>query len=239
MNRQWVACALVLAAGCERKSTELTKAMVSASAQSPAPPTIATPSAAASAMKKPIIDREVGSMGVKCTGEVLAGLKPAKPVDYLELRVELDALIHRQGTFGQKCAHATDARKCEALIEDAKPPVPLGRNPSCDTDDCPRNEYIIWQRGDEVGAVTGKDVATFLAPIDTASDAAATLAYTLAASTLAARDTQNITDCEPKFWTATADGWQGLAHANADGTTTQFVVKRDGAVSVHRTFEKR
>ncbi len=238
MNRAWLFCAFLLAAGCERKTTELSKATLDASAPTVTPVAhTAMPTATA---KKPISTRDLGAtMGVKCNSDVLAGLKPAKPVDYLELRVELENEVVREGSVGKQCAHATDARRCEEAIENAKPPVPLGQNAGCAAANCPSNEYIVWQRGDDVGAVTGKDVAAFLAPIDTASDAAATLAYSLAASTMPERETQGSADCNPRLWSQTADGWQSGTTTSADGSTRQFFVKRDGSFSVRDTPGKR
>ncbi len=107
----------------------------------------------------------------------LIGVTPATPVDYLELRSGFqlsppspDAqakpnVVERTGVV---CATAVDKAKCLATVDELRPD--LGPPPNhIDYD----RRYLVFTRGDEVGAITTADeLRPFLAPFENAKDAA-------------------------------------------------------------------
>jgi hypothetical protein len=95
-----------------------------------------------------------------------AGLTPSTPVDYLELRRGADRLAAR----GVVCGAAVDpvscrARAASATVEDAWAVGPDGAIPA-------QRVFLVFTRGDEVGAVGVRELASFLAPVENPSDAA-------------------------------------------------------------------
>ncbi|MEO5725771.1 MAG: hypothetical protein ABI134_32925, partial [Byssovorax sp.] len=101
-------------------------------------------------------------------GDELEGVTPSSPVDYLEVRSENSAsgmetpeslsVVAKRGT---PCATAQDKSVCEnklAALRPAKLQSPKGF-----FDD----RYVVFTRGDEVGAVTtGDELQAFLAPFE-------------------------------------------------------------------------
>jgi hypothetical protein len=156
---------------------------------------------------------------------VVAGLTPAKPVDALELRLEYFAPSHEivhTGRVGTPCAKAKDAAHCADAFAHAKGTT--------------GGEWLVWTRGDEVGAVGGKAaVLSFLAPIDTPQDAAAALVYSLADGNSAAAV---LPPCDPSTFRAVRDGYETdyvLTMLCRESVTTRYHVARDGTVTSTET----
>lgn len=95
------------------------------------------------------------------------GLTPSTPVDYLELRTSFGSTLIR----GERCGGATDLAACEQAYAEHFPPGdawssgPGGGAPA-------PTAYLVFTRGDEVGAVGASALAAFLAPIESPFDAA-------------------------------------------------------------------
>ena len=104
--------------------------------------------------------------------EPLAGLTPATPVDYLELRETFGAGTPTiVATYGTPCDTATDATACSTALDAATSTgwqlAPTGGNAPI------ANVYFAFTRGDTVGTIDTYDaLKTFLAPIDNVHDAA-------------------------------------------------------------------
>ncbi len=109
----------------------------------------------------------------------LAGVTPSEPVDYLAVRSDQDP----QGTGAQPpetvvergtpCATAQDKAACKSKL-DALRPTDLQSPKAVDFFD---GRYVVFTRGDEVGAVTTRaDLQTFLAPFENPKDGALLLA---------------------------------------------------------------
>lgn len=160
--------------------------------------------------------------GQRCTGALVAGLRPSEPVDYLALRLDYypqgSHEVVLAGPKGAACARAKDAAACAAALASARPKPGVG-------------EYLVYTRGDEAGVVGGRAVGRFLAPIETAEEAAMTLTYALAEGTSAAAV---LPPCDAAAFTKTAEGFTtthttrgfcGEEHAST------YLVAPDGAVS--------
>jgi hypothetical protein len=110
--------------------------------------------------------------------DVLSNLKPATPIDYVELRT----VDWRKGgsktvdSFGTPCATAADAGACSGALAIAFPtseydgwlattdPLDFGFNAP--------QEFVVYTRGEEVGIVVNEAaLGAFLAPIDTLEEA--------------------------------------------------------------------
>ena len=187
----------------------------------PLPTPSASASASAAAPSVPIRNLPAAQRGTgqRCTGTLVANLRPGKPVDSLELRLEILAPLHelvRTGNTGTACAHAVDGAKCQAAYDAAKP--------------AGLNEGLIYTRGDFAGSVAGTEIAPFLAPIDTPEEAAMTLVYAMAA------DNGGVTPtCDPSAYHATADGYEVVDVVSmmcSESTSTTYVVARSGATRV-------
>jgi hypothetical protein len=113
-----------------------------------------------------------------CTGatyDPLAGVTPATPVDYMELRETFGVttnpptVVSKSGTV---CATATDPATCNTKLAAVSNPGGWQLAPSGGLSPT-ITEYLVYTRGDEVGTITSFDaLATFLAPIDDVHDAA-------------------------------------------------------------------
>lgn len=124
------------------------------------------------------IDKEPFTLSV-CTGdqyEPLAGVTPATPVDYLELRLQFDeqngagtSTVTTSAKTGTLCKTATDKAKCEAAVANLR--APSGLRP-LDMAQPPDHTYLVFTRGDDVAGVAQKDIAKFIGPIDNIKDAA-------------------------------------------------------------------
>ncbi len=115
-----------------------------------------------------------------CSGNILEGVTPSKPVDYLELRSDdyysLDqpelyggpspSVLARVGT---PCSGASDKAVCQTTLSKLFPPK-LQSPKAIDHFD---GRYLVYTRGDEVGAVaTQAELGAFLAPFENAHDGA-------------------------------------------------------------------
>jgi hypothetical protein len=109
-------------------------------------------------------------------GDELEGVTPSSPVDYLEVRSENDlsgmpptgpvSVIAKRGT---PCATAHDKAACENTLA-ALRPTNLQSPKAFDHFD---GRYLVFTRGDEVGAITTReDLQTFLAPFENPKDGA-------------------------------------------------------------------
>lgn len=110
-------------------------------------------------------------------GDELGGVTPGDPVDYLELRSESNpnsgtqsaaslSVVAKRGT---PCATAQDQAACNNALASLRPPN-LQSPKAIDHFD---GRYLVFTRGDEVGAVTTKGaLQTFLAPFETPEDGA-------------------------------------------------------------------
>ncbi len=106
--------------------------------------------------------------------EPIAAATPGIGVDYLELReVSTSAMgsaprvVSMRGT---PCATATSAAACATALA---APRPTTGWPQTAGDREPTVRYLVFTRGDEVGAVTSLDaLGSFLAPIETGAEAA-------------------------------------------------------------------
>ncbi len=186
----------------------------------------ASASASVAAPSAPIRDLPNAQRGTgqRCTGALVANLRPGKPVDSVELRLEHSTPAHelvRTGATGTVCARAIDVAKCKASYEAAKP-VGLG-------------EGLVYTRGEFAGAVAGTEIAPFLAPIDTPEEAAMTLVYAMAVDTSAGAA---LPTCDPAAYHATADGYEVVDVATQmcnESTSTTYAVARSGATRVVKT----
>jgi hypothetical protein len=192
----------------------------------PPVPSAPTPTATSSVTTTTLAPGEK-RYGQRCGGEVVANLKPAKAVDYLELRLDY---YHEQkheivvaGSRGEPCAQAKDKKTCESTLATAKA--------------AKGGSYLVYVRGDEIGTVNGKATAAFLAPIDTPEEAALTLVDALAenASTAAILPSCSAADYKP-----TNDGWETThtIHKMCDAQEiTRYVVTKNGEVKQLETKE--
>jgi hypothetical protein len=98
----------------------------------------------------------------------LSGVRPSKPVDYLELRERLGTSgYHVLSANGTVCDSSTNPVDCQARFT-ALPTAP-GFHP-CYQRDC--GHSLAMTRGDAVQSYTNtKDLLAFLGPIDTPMDA--------------------------------------------------------------------
>jgi hypothetical protein len=119
---------------------------------------------------------------------------------------------------GTPCAKAKDPTRCADAFAHAKGTT--------------GGEWLVWTRGDDVGAVGGKAaVSSFLAPIDTPQDAAAGLVYSLAEGNSAAAV---LPPCDPSTFRAVADGYETdyvLTMLCHESVTTRYHVAHDGTVT--------
>ncbi len=114
-----------------------------------------------------------------CSGaavyDPLAGVTPAVPVDYLELRntfgspTNTPSVVSKSGT---PCATATDVPTCQASL--AAVSTTGGWTPARGPGLSPTiTDYLVYTRGDEVGTITSYDaLKAFLVPVDDVHDAA-------------------------------------------------------------------
>jgi hypothetical protein len=136
-----------------------------------APPPPASPITVAGAPRDKVCDGPG-------TYNELAGITPRVPVDYIELRVQLEpergigrdqAIIASKA--GRACATAKNPSACATALANVTSSTgwSMGFVPEMP----PGHRYVVFTRGDEVGMITSLDaLAAFLAPIDTAGDAA-------------------------------------------------------------------
>lgn len=140
------------------------------------------------------------------TYDPLAGVTPAVPVDYLELRNTFGVttnppnVVSKSGTL---CATAKDPAACQAsfaAVSTSGGWMPA-RGPGLSAT---ITEYLVYTRGDEVGTITSYDaLKTFLAPVDDVHDAA------LLASQ--SPDVQHRIVCGPSSGGAVAGGFEVVA----------------------------
>jgi len=138
-------------------------------------------------------------------------LSPSEPVDYLELRGGFGS-IERAGAL---CSGATDRAACEDAFANLLPPGPW--TTGTDGGAPAPGEYIVYTRGDEVGAVGESAIASFLAPVDDPAEAAF----------LGAIATKGRVDCE------------GPSAVQVEGGFELLMIRTEtcgGAVSEHRVF---
>lgn len=121
-----------------------------------------------------------------CLGNIVPRLRPGKPVDSLEIRTlqrqgqQIQVVV--TGRAGSPCGTAKDLPACQRAFDAARPPN--------------HEEIYVFTRGDEVGVVTRTEVPAFLAPIDSAEEAAAVLVY-------APPDDKAEVDCDPATFKVT------------------------------------
>jgi hypothetical protein len=140
--------------------------------------------------------------GFACAGplpDVLSNLKPATPVDYVELRAQTvpnpdyhgpadDAadgdggaaagpppvILKTLSTNGNACATATNKDACKTALAKAsgKGWAPFADGGNAAPPPTIDVQFLVYTRGDEVGVVgTTAELATFLGPIDTLEEA--------------------------------------------------------------------
>lgn len=98
-----------------------------------------------------------------------SNLKPATPVDYLELRNESESseLPPFYGKSGSPCAAASDPPLCQSALDHVR--LRDGRGWDVPPDG---KGYLVFTRGDEVGVIDStEDLVPFLGTIDTAEEA--------------------------------------------------------------------
>lgn len=180
------------------------------------PPSVPTPSATSSVFTTTMKPSEK-RYGQRCAGELVANLKPAKPVDYLELRLDYypDRNTHEIVIAGSKGEPCKDAACAKSLAE-AKA--------------AKGGSYLVYVRGNEVGTVNGKATAEFLAPIDTPEEAALTLVDALAENTSTAAI---LPSCDAKEYKPTNDGFE-MTHVSTmmcdEKDVTTYLVTKTGEV---------
>jgi hypothetical protein len=120
-------------------------------------------------------DIDASAFETNACGDVLDGVTPSSPVDYLELRSELDVSGTGSGNLsvvakrGTPCATAQDQAGCKNKLAALRPT----HVQSPKTIDHFDGRYLAFTRGDEVGAVTTlEDLRTFLAPFENPKDGA-------------------------------------------------------------------
>jgi hypothetical protein len=165
-----------------------------------------------------------------CEGGWLDGVTPSAPVDYLELASvtlggnpeDAPKIIEQTGS---RCGTATDKARCEAAI--AALDLPKSQRFSLQYFE---TRYLIYTRGDEVGAITTSDDARrFLSPFENAKDAAL----------LVRAFTGPSLHCEVTNTRRSGDGFEFYATSGSTcgGDVHDDVVRvsRDGAVEVVAT----
>jgi rubrerythrin len=163
--------------------------------------------------------------GQRCPGSIVSKLKPKEPVDYLELRIDYYYDRNRQifvaGPQGEACKNAKDATTCKSTLAEVK--ADKG------------GEYLVYTRGDEIKTVNGAATGPFLAPIESAEEAAATLVYTLLADTSTAAV---LPSCDPKEYRETPDGWE-MTHTSSsfcgEKTVSTYAISKAGAVKMTKS----
>jgi bacterioferritin (cytochrome b1) len=106
----------------------------------------------------------------------LAGVTPSEPVDYLAVRTDTnppgsEPTVPPETTVerGTPCATAQDKAACKSKL-DALRPADLQSPKGVDFF---QGHYVVFTRGDEVGAITAiADLQTFLAPFENPKDGA-------------------------------------------------------------------
>lgn len=185
------------------------------------PPSVPTPTATSSVFTTKIAPGEK-RYGQRCAGDLVANLKPAKPVDYLELRLDYypdrnTREIVVAGSKGEPCKDGT----CAKSLAEAKA--------------AKGGSYLVYVRGNEVGTVNGKATAEFLAPIDTPEEAALTLVDALAENTSTAAI---LPSCDAKDYKATNDGFE-TTHVSTmmcdEKDETTYLVTKAGEVKTLST----
>jgi hypothetical protein len=91
----------------------------------------------------------------------LAGLRPKVPVDYLEVRGGMG-----RRSVGTMCATATDAAKCKTAVEQVTSTAGFGASYL-------GAAYLVYTRGDEVGAIAKEAELRAFLSFSTLADAAA------------------------------------------------------------------
>jgi hypothetical protein len=135
--------------------------------------------------------------------EPLAGLTPANPVDYLELRETYGSgtptII---ATYGTPCDHATDVTACSTALDAA---TSTGWQLASSGGNAPiANVYFAFTRADTVGTIDTYDaLKTFLAPIDNVHDAALLLSES--------PDTHFTIECGPSTGGPVGDAFELVA----------------------------
>ncbi|AKU99143.1 putative lipoprotein [Labilithrix luteola] len=108
-----------------------------------------------------------------CKTDLLEGVTPSAPVDYLELSSVVlgghpqdpPKRLARRGT---KCLTATDKARCETAMAS----LDLPKSERADIVSFVKH-YLVYTRGDEVGAIqTSDELRGFLAPFENVKDAA-------------------------------------------------------------------
>jgi len=157
--------------------------------------TVTAPSANAEPTSTVIEPPDERRMGQACAGAIVSALHPGAPVDYLELRLDYYPQRTHEiviaGHTGMPCATAKDVAACTRALAYAKSPD--------------SGEYLVYTRGDTVGTVTGRAAAGFLAPIDTAEEAALAVVYDYRAGRSAA---EVYPPCEAANFSQTKTGFQ-------------------------------
>ena len=100
------------------------------------------------------------------SARLFEALTPATPVDYLEWRSHVGGEAAR----GTRCAGASDATACEDAVASLTAPVDAWAAMTSGGAPAPLT-YLVFTRGDEVGAVGRDGLGALLAPLD-AADAA-------------------------------------------------------------------
>lgn len=190
----------------------------------PAPPTVSAPPlrgapSASTVASAPIAKR----MGQRCDGSTLSAIKPAIPVDYLELRMDLypqgvHEIVHA-GTTGTACGSATHVPECIAALASAS---------------LKTGEYLVYTRGDEVQALPPKDVVAFLAPIDGPEEAALALVLPRTAEV---SPSAPLPDCDPGKYRRVPKGYEVdfvIRMQCDERTESTWLVGIDGVATVTR-----
>ena len=118
---------------------------------------------------------EASAFDTSACGDELDGVTPGSPVDYLEVRSESDPAGMAPGSLsvvakrGVPCATAQDKVACQSKLAELRP-TKLQSPKAIDHFD---GRYVVFTRGDEVGAVTTRvGLQAFLAPFENAKDGA-------------------------------------------------------------------
>jgi hypothetical protein len=169
----------------------------------------------------------------------LGDIRPAQPVDYLEIRKECCTAsnIWVLRSTGERCKTATNAAGCEAAYDGVVvPATTLGGG-----------FFVVFTRGDEVGAIgSADDLRAFLGPVDTADEAIFVASTTVVPTSLFE---QFSFDCANTVLRAAGDGfdivaraqeasvamagcgyrWRAWLHVAAPGAVTIVASEHDGS----------
>ncbi len=159
--------------------------------------------------------------------------------EYLELRLELEQYPDQAPTVlaksGTPCASATDGQTCRATLAAFRSQKGWW---TAEQGPLVTHRYLVWTRGDEVGAVTSlEQLRDFIGEVDTVQDAALLLT---------ANATRRIPCDGANNARATEDGWSLRVQSGWGCGPTDDVVEQDIAVdrkgettvTATRTLEK-